>query len=314
MNAAFGLRLAPAASSWEQPSLPASWRQLSSRVSWRGLLRRRFLGGLLRGFLCSGLLLCGHRDASSIRFDVTVNLRCLARSKGTASRECREASALSIVECSFFIGECAKNHDDGLYDDAPRQSECMRFHLWRRFIHETAAIISGRESLPEPVRRVHNAECCAIPRDISEMRMTEQDRTSIAARVAVLEARTGTQVVTAVVGKSDSYPEAPWKAFALGAAAAALLACRICRSAAGGEPAESPIQRRHVLVILGSGAILALLAIVSCAASRGCSPTVPGARSKSGSTPSRCFSIAGWTARAAASASCCWSACSNARS
>jgi putative membrane protein len=92
------------------------------------------------------------------------------------------------------------------------------------------------------------------------MQLTEQERTIIAARVAALEARTGTQVVTAVVGKSDSYPEAPWKAFALGAAAAAL-ACVVWQMAARGWSADTP-ETGHVLVILASGALLALLAIL----------------------------------------------------
>ncbi|MEO8008050.1 MAG: TPM domain-containing protein [Betaproteobacteria bacterium] len=43
-------------------------------------------------------------------------------------------------------------------------------------------------------------------------------------------------MVSAVAGKSDSYPEAPWKAFALGASAAALAGV-IWQLAAGGPPA-----------------------------------------------------------------------------
>ena len=38
-----------------------------------------------------------------------------------------------------------------------------------------------------------------------------------------LERRTGVQIIAAVVDKSDAYPEIPWKAFALGSAASALL-------------------------------------------------------------------------------------------
>ena len=92
------------------------------------------------------------------------------------------------------------------------------------------------------------------------MPLTEQDRTNIATRVGELETRTGTQVVAAVVGKSDSYPEAPWKAFALGAATAAL-ACFIWQLSARGWSAEAP-ETAHVLVILGGGALLALLTIL----------------------------------------------------
>ena len=92
------------------------------------------------------------------------------------------------------------------------------------------------------------------------MQLTEQERTIIATRVAELEGRTGTQVVTAVIGKSDSYPEAPWKAFALGAGVGALAGI-ICQLAGGGWPADA-FQTAHVLVILGCGAFLALLAIL----------------------------------------------------
>ena len=92
------------------------------------------------------------------------------------------------------------------------------------------------------------------------MPLTEQERTLIASRVAALEARTGAQVVTAVIGKSDSYPEAPWKAFALGAATAAL-ACVAWQIGVGDWPADTD-RTGHVLVILGSGAFLALLAVL----------------------------------------------------
>ncbi len=91
------------------------------------------------------------------------------------------------------------------------------------------------------------------------MQLTELERRIIAARVAALESRTGAQVVTAVVGKSDSYPEAPWKAFALGAGAAALtvVVWQLC----GGDWPADLSRMAHVLVILASGAFLALLAI-----------------------------------------------------
>ena len=92
------------------------------------------------------------------------------------------------------------------------------------------------------------------------MPLTDQDQTSIATRVGELEARTGTQVVAAVVVKSDSYPEAPWKAFALGAVIASLV-CVIWQLAARSWSVETP-ETGHVLVILGSGALLALLAIL----------------------------------------------------
>ena len=92
------------------------------------------------------------------------------------------------------------------------------------------------------------------------MQLTELDRTIIATRVAALEARTGAQAITAVVGKSDSYPEAPWKAFALGSGAAALAGV-VWQLTAGGWPVDAS-QTGQVLLILGCGAFLALLAIL----------------------------------------------------
>lgn len=47
------------------------------------------------------------------------------------------------------------------------------------------------------------------------MMLPEADRRSIAERAERLEARTGVQVVAAVIGRCDAYPEVPWKAFAL---------------------------------------------------------------------------------------------------
>jgi len=92
------------------------------------------------------------------------------------------------------------------------------------------------------------------------MQLTEQERTMIAAHVAALEAKTGTQVVAAVVGKADSYPEAPWKAFALGAGGGAL-ATVIWQLILADWPTEIA-QAGDVLVILGSGAFLALLTML----------------------------------------------------
>jgi putative membrane protein len=92
------------------------------------------------------------------------------------------------------------------------------------------------------------------------MRLTEEEQNLLSRRVAGLEARTGTQAVTAVIGKSDSYPEAPWKAFALGAALAVLYSTARSLIAHDWEAAESALQ--YAVVVLGSGAGLALLAVL----------------------------------------------------
>jgi putative membrane protein len=57
-------------------------------------------------------------------------------------------------------------------------------------------------------------------RTIDEQKRQELDR-----RVAEAERRTGAEIVLAVAQRCDSYPELPWKAFALGAAVTGLAAC-----------------------------------------------------------------------------------------
>ncbi len=52
------------------------------------------------------------------------------------------------------------------------------------------------------------------------MFLNDAEADTIDAQIGRLESRTGVQVVTAVVGKSDTYAELPWAAFALGAALA----------------------------------------------------------------------------------------------
>jgi putative membrane protein len=47
------------------------------------------------------------------------------------------------------------------------------------------------------------------------MFLSETERREIGERAARFEARTGVQVAAAVVGRCDTYPEIPWKAFAL---------------------------------------------------------------------------------------------------
>lgn len=91
------------------------------------------------------------------------------------------------------------------------------------------------------------------------MQLSEQDKERLAARVAVLEAKTGAQLVTALVARSDSYPEAPWKAFALGAAAAAMFAAALSPLGRDWQPVQSAIC--NAAAILGGGAILALLTV-----------------------------------------------------
>ena len=55
------------------------------------------------------------------------------------------------------------------------------------------------------------------------MLLSKAEADAIAAHIAALERATGVQVVTAIVARSDDYPELAWKAFAIGAAVAALV-------------------------------------------------------------------------------------------
>lgn len=52
--------------------------------------------------------------------------------------------------------------------------------------------------------------------------LNEQERLHLDRRTAETEKRTGAQIVLAVIERCDTYPELPWKAFALAAAVAGL--------------------------------------------------------------------------------------------
>jgi putative membrane protein len=91
------------------------------------------------------------------------------------------------------------------------------------------------------------------------MILTPAEANAIEARVAKVEARTGAQVVAAVVGKSNTYPQLPWKAFALGAAVAGfgvVLADWLRPDWTIGYAALL-----HAVAILGAGATFALLVV-----------------------------------------------------
>ncbi len=53
------------------------------------------------------------------------------------------------------------------------------------------------------------------------MYLTHDEASAIGAHVGGIEARTGAEIVVAIVGRADRYPEIRWKAFALGVALAA---------------------------------------------------------------------------------------------
>lgn len=98
------------------------------------------------------------------------------------------------------------------------------------------------------------------------MLLTPTEAAAIEARVAKLEAERGLEVVTLVARKADDYPEAVWKAFAFGAAAAGL----IVALADLAEPAWTGAARvlTSVLAVLGAAAACALAAVFVPAVTR----------------------------------------------
>ena len=78
-------------------------------------------------------------------------------------------------------------------------------------------------------------------------------------RVAAVERATGVEVVAAVVARSDSYPEIPWKAFALGASLALLAAAAAALVAPGWEAAEAIVET--AVAALATGALAAFATV-----------------------------------------------------
>ena len=79
--------------------------------------------------------------------------------------------------------------------------------------------------------------------------------------IAHLEAQTGVQLVTAVIGKADSYVELPWKAFALAAALAGL--ALVIAAAMWPRWTDAGDALIFAVAILGAGAASAILAVVA---------------------------------------------------
>ena len=91
------------------------------------------------------------------------------------------------------------------------------------------------------------------------MFLSDAEAAAIDAQIGRLESRTGVQVVTAVVGKSDIYAELPWKAFALGAAIAGIAV--VIADTAWPQWVTSHTALIHATTILGAAAASALLAV-----------------------------------------------------
>jgi len=85
------------------------------------------------------------------------------------------------------------------------------------------------------------------------MHITPDEERRIEAAAEQLEARTGVQVLAAVIGKADHYPEVPWKAFAL-TTALAVLALADDAAAGESEPAlfEGPDLSIMERILIGA--------------------------------------------------------------
>ena len=76
-------------------------------------------------------------------------------------------------------------------------------------------------------------------------------------RVAALEAATGVEAVPAVIARADSYPEIPWKAFALGASLAALATVLLALRDPGWEAFEAVMETATIVLAAGATAAIA---------------------------------------------------------
>ena len=90
------------------------------------------------------------------------------------------------------------------------------------------------------------------------MHLTSQEKQQINGLVAELEAASGAQLIVAVIGKADAYPEIPWKAFALAAVTAALVVAPV---EIGLVTAALHTSALGLLVVLAAGLVAALAAM-----------------------------------------------------
>ena len=91
------------------------------------------------------------------------------------------------------------------------------------------------------------------------MPLSTSERKAIDVATAEIEARTGVQVVTAIVGKADHYAELPWIAFAFGASIAALGA--VVADWLPPQWVSGEVALVHTITILGFGGASALAAV-----------------------------------------------------
>lgn len=89
--------------------------------------------------------------------------------------------------------------------------------------------------------------------------LNDQERKHLDQSIAEAEKRTGAQIVLAVIERSDSYPELPWKAFALGASLAGFAAVILDMLRPGWTSSFAALLA--VTTALAAGAACALLCV-----------------------------------------------------
>jgi len=89
--------------------------------------------------------------------------------------------------------------------------------------------------------------------------LSDQERRHFDQRIAVAEKRTGAQIVLAVIERSDSYAELPWKAFALGVSMTGLMVSIL--NLARPEWSSGTAALLAVVTTLAAGAACALLTV-----------------------------------------------------
>jgi putative membrane protein len=91
------------------------------------------------------------------------------------------------------------------------------------------------------------------------MKLRPGDKRAIEQHIAEFERASGVQAVVSVVARCDSYPEIPWRAFALGVAVAALFVCLV--PFAGALLFHSTVLA--LVTVLAAGAAPALLSVLA---------------------------------------------------
>jgi putative membrane protein len=92
---------------------------------------------------------------------------------------------------------------------------------------------------------------------VTDALLDAQAENAVKQRVATLEAATGVEAVCAVIARADSYPEIPWKAFALGASLAALATVAVALCQPGWEAFDAVVETATAILAAGGAAALA---------------------------------------------------------